>query len=144
MTNVLTWAPGGALAVGSRRLAALQASAFDRDALQRLRPSPDVVVELGLYGIYHDDAVIQRHFHDLAALVSPNQIVFNVQTRNPEIEHIARVWVNQAGGRCVWRLRPVEQLLEWARDAGYEPATVEADRFDNYRVVRLVREDEAA
>jgi hypothetical protein len=26
MTNVLTWAPGGALAVGSRRLAALQAS----------------------------------------------------------------------------------------------------------------------
>ena len=46
--------------------------------------------------------------------------------------------------RCVWRLRPVEQLLEWARDAGYEPATVEADRFDIYRVVRLVREDEAA
>jgi hypothetical protein len=27
---------------------------------------------------------------------------------------------------------------------GYEPATVEADRFDIYRVVRLVREDEAA
>ena len=126
------------------RVQFVQASAFDRDALQRLRPSPDVVVELGLYGIYHDDALIQRHFHDLAALVSPNQIVFNVQTRNPEIEHIARVWVNQAGGRCVWRLRPVEQLLEWARDAGYEPATVEADRFDIYRVVRLVREDEAA
>jgi predicted RNA methylase len=126
------------------RVQFVQASAFDREALQRLRPSPDVVVELGLFGIYHDDALIQRHFHDLAALVSPNQIVFNVQTRNPEIEHIARVWVNQAGGRCVWRLRPVEQLLEWARDAGYEPATVEADRFDIYRVVRLVREDEAA
>ena len=126
------------------RVQFVQASAFDRDALERLRPSPDVVVELGLYGIYHDDALIQRHFHDLAALVSPNQIVFNVQTRNPEIEHIARVWVNQAGERCVWRLRPVEQLLEWARDAGYEPATVEADRYDIYRVVRLVREDEAA
>jgi hypothetical protein len=122
----------------------VQADAFDRDALQRLRPSPHVVVELGLYGIYHDDALIERHFHDLAALVCPNQIVFNVQTRNPEIEHIARVWVNQEGGRCVWRLRPVEQLLEWARDAGYEPATVEADRFDIYRVVRLVREDAAA
>ena len=126
------------------RVEFVQADAFDRDALQRLRPSPDVVVELGLYGIYHDDAMIERHLHDLAALVSPSQIVFNVQTRNPEIEHIARVWVNQEGGRCVWRLRPVEQLLEWARDAGYEPATVEADRFDIYRVVRLVREDEAA
>jgi len=126
------------------RVQFVQASAFDRDALQRLRPSPDVVVELGLYGIYHEDAIIERHFQDLAGLVSPSQIVFNVQTRNPEIEHIARVWVNHEGGRCVWRLRPVEQLLEWARDAGYEPATVEADRFDIYRVVRLVREDEAA
>jgi hypothetical protein len=67
-----------------------------------------------------------------------------VQTRNPEIEHIARVWVNHEGGRCVWRLRPVEQLLEWAGAAGYEPAAVEADRFGIYRVVRLVREDEAA
>ena len=62
-----------------------------------LRPSPDVVVELGLYGIYHDDALIERHLHDLAALVAPSQIVFNVQTRNPEIEHIARVWVNHDG-----------------------------------------------
>jgi precorrin-6B methylase 2 len=126
------------------RVQFVEGDAFDRDALQRLRPSPDVVVELGLYGIYHDDALIARHLQDLAAIVSPNQIVFNVQTRNPEIEHIARVWVNHEGGRCVWRLRPVEQLLEWARDAGYEPATVEADRFDIYRVVRLVREDEAA
>jgi precorrin-6B methylase 2 len=126
------------------RVQFVEGDAFDRDALQGLRPSPDVVVELGLYGIYHDDALIERHFHDLAAIVSPNQIVFNVQTRNPEIEHIARVWVNHLGARCVWRLRPVEQVLEWARDAGYEPASVEADRFDIYRVVRLVREDEAA
>jgi precorrin-6B methylase 2 len=126
------------------RVQFVEGDAFDRDALQRLRPSPDVVVELGLYGIYHDDALIARHLQDLAAIVSPNQIVFNVQTRNPEIEHIARVWVNHEGGRCVWRLRPVEQLLGWARDAGYEPAAVESDRFDIYRVVRLVREDEAA
>jgi hypothetical protein len=126
------------------RVQLVQADAFDRAALQALRPSPDVVVVLGLYGIYHDDALVERHFHDLAGLVSPSQIVFNVQTRNPEIEHIARVWINHEGGRCVWRLRPVEQLLGWARDAGYEPVAVEADRFDIYRVVRLVREDEAA
>jgi Putative methyltransferase len=132
-----------ALGVGDR-VQLVQADAFDRAALQALRPSPDIVVELGLYGIYHDDALVERHFHDLAGLVGPSQIVFNVQTRNPEIEHIARVWVNHEGGRCVWRLRPVEQLLGWARDAGYEPATVESDRFDIYRVVRLVREDEAA
>jgi precorrin-6B methylase 2 len=132
-----------ALGLGGR-VSFVRADAFDRDALEALRPSPDVVVELGLYGIYHDDALIERHLHDLATLVGPNQIVFNVQTRNPEIEHIARVWVNHEGGRCVWRLRPVEQLLEWASAAGYEPTAVEADRFGIYRVVRLVREDEAA
>jgi precorrin-6B methylase 2 len=128
----------------SDRVQFVQGDAFDRDALRALRPAPDVVVELGLYGIYHDDAVIERHLHDLAEIVAPGQIVFNVQTRNPEIEHIARVWVNAQGGRCIWRLRPVEQILEWARAAGYEPATVQADRFEIYRVVRLVREDEAA
>jgi hypothetical protein len=132
-----------ALGLGER-VSFVRADAFDRDALQALRPSPDVIVELGLYGIYHDDALIERHLHDLATLVGPSQIVFNVQTRNPEIEHIARVWVNHEGGRCLWRLRPVEQLLDWASAAGYEPTAVESDRFGIYRVVRLVREDEAA
>jgi hypothetical protein len=143
--DALEQARGAARALGlADRVTFVEADAFDRDALRALRPSPDVVVELGLYGIYHDDALIERHLQDLAELVSPNQIVFNVQTRNPEIEHIARVWVNHEGGRCVWRLRPVELILEWAADAGYEPAAIDADRFGIYRVVRLVREDEAA
>jgi hypothetical protein len=116
-----------------------RADAFDRAALRALRPRPDVVVELGLYGIYHDDARIERHFSDLAELVAPGQIVFNVQTRNPEIEYIARVWRNAAGERCVWRLRPVEQILGYAAAAGYTPASVAADRFGIYCVVRLVR-----
>jgi hypothetical protein len=115
------------------------ADAFDRATLRALEPRPDVVVELGLYGIYHDDTRIERHFADLAELVSPGQIVFNVQTRNPEIEYIARVWRNAAGERCVWRLRPVEQILGYAAAAGYEPASVTADRFGIYRVVRLAR-----
>jgi hypothetical protein len=97
------------------------------------------VLELGLYGIEHDNGVVERHFRDLAELVAPGQIVFNVQTRNPEIEYIARVWVNAAGERCVWRLRPVEQILGYAAAAGYAPASITADRFGIYRVVRLVR-----
>ena len=88
--------------------------------------------------------MIEHHLHDLAALVSPSQIIFNVQTRNPEIEHIARVWVNQRAGAACGACARSSRSSEWARDAGYEPATVEADRFDIYRVVRLVREDEAA
>jgi predicted RNA methylase len=114
------------------------ADAFDRDALAALGRA-DVVLELGLYGIEHDDAVVQRHFRDLAELVAPAEIVFNVQTRNPEIEHIARVWVNARGERCVWRLRPLELVLGWAAAAGYAPASVTRDSYGIYRVVRLVR-----
>ena len=121
------------------RVTFTQASAFDRAALERLEPAPDVVAELGLYGIYHDDALIERHFADLAETIGPEQIVFNVQTENPEIEHIARVWRDHRGERCVWRLRPVEAILRWAAAAGYEPASIRADSFEIYRVVRLQR-----
>ncbi len=117
----------------------VQASAFDRAALAQLEPAPDVVVELGLYGIYHDDALIERHFRDLADTVAPGQIVFNVQTHNPEIEHIARVWRDHRGERCVWRLRPAEAILSWAAVAGYEPASVRSDTHGIYRVGRLVK-----
>jgi len=121
------------------RVSTRQASAFDRAALAALRPRPEVVCELGLYGIYHDDALIERHFLDLGETIAPRQIVCNVQVENPEIEYIARVWRNAAGGRCVWRLRPQEQIEGYARAAGYEPASVTADRHNIYRVMRFVR-----
>jgi hypothetical protein len=121
------------------RVTVARADAFDRDALAGLHPRPDIVLELGLYGIEHDDARVARHLADLRELVDPDQIVFNVQVRNPEIEHIARVWVNAAGRRCVWRLRPLELVLGWAAEAGYAPASVTADSRSIYRVVRLVR-----
>jgi Putative methyltransferase len=121
------------------RVSFVEASAFDRAALERINPAPDIVAELGLYGIYHDDALIARHFVDLAETIAPEQIVFNVQTQNPEIEHIARVWRDHRGERCVWRLRPVESILRWAAAAGYEPASIRSDSFGIYRVGRLVR-----
>lgn len=117
--------------------------AFDIDALAALDPRPDIVLELGLYGIYHDDALIERHLRELGERVAPRQIVCNVQTRNAEIEYIARVWRNREGGPCVWRLRSHERILEWADAAGYAPASVQADRHGIYRVMRLVRRETA-
>jgi Putative methyltransferase len=121
------------------RVRAVRADAFDREALESLERWPDVVIELGLYGIYHDDRLIERHFRDLAELVAPEQIVMNVQTENPEIEYIARVWRDHRRERCVWRLRPVDRVLGWAAAAGYVPASVIADSQAIYRVARLER-----
>jgi Putative methyltransferase len=140
----LAGARAGASRLGvTDRVRFVEASAFERASLAALHPRPTIVIELGLYGIYHDDALIERHFRDLAETVSPSQIVFNVQTQNPEIEHIARVWRDHRGERCVWRLRPLELILEWADAAGYEPAWIGSDRHGIYRVGRLVRRAEA-
>jgi Putative methyltransferase len=125
------------------RLTVVRGDALDRAALSALPGRPDVVLELGLYGIYHDDRRIERHLMDLGEVVRPRQLVFNVQTHNPEIEHIGRVWRNAAGGRCVWRLRPVGQLLAYADAAGFEPVSQTADRHGIYRVVRLARRPDA-
>jgi hypothetical protein len=43
----------------------------------------------------------------------------------------------------VWRLRPLDVILEWAGAAGYEPAWVGSDRQGIYRVGRLQRRVEA-
>jgi hypothetical protein len=126
------------LGVGER-VSFVRQSAFDRAALERTAPRPAVVVELGLYGIYHDDALVERHFVDLAETLAPEQIVFNVQVANPEIEHIARVWRDHRGERCVWRLRPVECIIGWAAAAGYEPESIRSDSHGIYRVGRLRR-----
>ena len=70
---------------------------------------------------------------------APAQLICNVQVANPEIEHIARVWRNAEGKRCVWRLRPEAQIVGWARAAGLEPASIRADEHGIYRVMRFVR-----
>jgi hypothetical protein len=138
--GALEQASGAARALGVEdRVSTSRSSAFDRAALAGLRPRPDVVCELGLYGIYHDDGLIERHFADLADTVAPAQIVCNVQVANPEIEYIARVWRNAEGARCVWRLRPQEQIEAYARAAGWELAGVTADRHGIYRVMRFAR-----
>lgn len=115
------------------------ADAFDVAALAAAYPRPDIVLELGLYGIYHDDQRVADHLRGLGDDVRPSQIVCNVQVQNPEIEYIARVWRNHAGDPCVWRLRPASEVLEWMEAAGYEPASITQDRHGIYRVMRLVR-----
>jgi hypothetical protein len=140
--GALEQASAAARALGVEdRVTTCRSSAFDRAALAALRPRPDVVCELGLYGIYHDDALIERHFVDLAETVAPGQIVCNVQVANPEIEYIARVWRNAEGARCVWRLRPQEQIEGYARAAGWETAGATADRHGIYRVLRFARRE---
>jgi hypothetical protein len=110
-------------------------NALDIESLRRINPKPDLVIEVGLYGIIHDDALIQRHFFELRDILSPEAILFNVQTYNPQIELITRVLKNRSGERCVWHLRPVELLIEWAEKAGFMKPQITVDPYGIYAVV---------
>ena len=111
--------------------------AFDIESLRRISPHPDLVIEAGLYGIIHDDELIKKHLLDLKDIVNPGALLFNVQTRNDQIELIARTLINQDGERCVWHLRPKELVIGWAFEAGFVDPEVVMDPYGIYAVVLM-------
>jgi len=114
-----------------------RADALDTAALKRIPVRPDLVVEIGLYGIIHDDGLIRRHLRELVELLDPEALLFNVQTYNPQIELIARALKNREGERCVWHLRPVEALIEWAEEAGFAGPEITMDPYGIYAIVLI-------
>ncbi len=60
-------------------------NALDIESLKRIYPKPNLVIEVGLYGIIHDDELLRRHFFELKDILNPGAILFNVQTYNPQI-----------------------------------------------------------
>jgi hypothetical protein len=116
-------------------------SAIDTESLRKIDPEPDLVIEVGLYGIIHDDEQIRRHFLDLKEILNPEAILFNVQTYNPQIELIARSLVNRDGERCVWHLRPVELVIKWAEEAGFVEPQIVMDSCRVYAVVLIKNQE---
>ena len=113
------------------------ADALDSESLKRINPRPSLVIEVGLYGIIHDDALIRSHFKDLKNILNPAAVLFNVQTYNPQIELIARTLKNQAGERCVWHLRSAGLVIDWAEEAGFKEPNVIMDPYGIYAVVMM-------
>ena len=114
-----------------------QGNALEIESLKRIKQKPNLVIEVGLYGIIHDDELLRRHFFELKDILNPEAILFNVQTYNPQIELIARVLKNRDGQRCVWHLRPVELVIGWAEKAGFIEPQVTMDLYGIYAVVLM-------
>ncbi len=112
-------------------------NALDTESLKKIHPRPNLIVEVGLYGIIHDDELIRKHFFDLRNILNPEAILFNVQTYNPQVELIARVFKNQEGERCVWHLRPADLVIGWAEEAGFKKSKVTIDPYRIYAVVLM-------
>lgn len=114
-----------------------QGNALDTENLRNIEPKPDLLIEVGLYGIIHDDALLRSHLLDVGRILRPEAILFNVQTQNPQIESIARVLQNQHGERCVWHLRSAEKIISWANEAGFRDPEIVRDPYNIYAVVMM-------
>jgi len=111
--------------------------ALDIESLKNISPKPNLVIEVGLYGIIHDDELIRNHLKLLKEILNPEVLLFNVQTYNEQIELIARALINQNGEPCVWHLRSAEQVIGWAEEAGFKNPEITMDPYDIYAVVMM-------
>lgn len=111
--------------------------ALDTESLKSVSPKPNLVVEVGLYGIIHEDQRIKDHLKALKEILDPDALLINVQTYNVQIELIARALVNQDGDPCVWHLRSAEQVIEWAQEAGFKNPDIVMDPYNIYAVVMM-------
>ncbi|MCZ6528669.1 MAG: class I SAM-dependent methyltransferase family protein [Candidatus Dadabacteria bacterium] len=111
--------------------------ALDIQSLKNITPKPNLVIEVGLYGIIHDDELLRNHLKLLKDILNPEALLFNVQTYNEQIELIARALINQDGQPCVWHLRPVELVIGWAEEAGFKNPEITMDPYDIYAVVMM-------
>jgi hypothetical protein len=102
--------------------------AFSDHDLSRVTPRPNLVVVSGLHEIIPDNAVISRHFAQLARIMArPATLIFTVQPWHPQLEFIARVLKSHTGEPWVMRLRPWSQTREWAEKAGFRIRSLTMD-----------------
>lgn len=111
--------------------------ALDIQSLKNISMRPNLLIEVGLYGIIHDDELLRNHLKLLKEILNPEALLFNVQTYNEQIELIARALVNQEGKPCVWHLRPAELVIQWAEEAGFSNPEIIMDPYHIYGVVMM-------
>lgn len=113
-----------------------RADAFSDADLANANPKPNLIVVSGLHEIIEDNALVKKHFHQLAALAErPATLVFTIQPWHPQIEFIARVLKSHTGKPWVMRLRPWEKTQKWAEAAGFKIRSVTMDKQGIFGVV---------
>jgi SAM-dependent methyltransferase len=105
--------------------------AFSDADLDRLSApaAPDLVIVSGLHEIIDDDRLVMHHFTQIARLLAPGgRLIVTVQPDHPQVEFIARVLTSHSGRPWAMRLRSVDLVSAWARDAGFIVESVTMER----------------
>ena len=102
--------------------------------------SVDVAIVSGLHEITDDDALVERHFHQVArTLRSGGRLLVTIQPDHPQLEFIARVLNAHTGKAWAMRLRPVSLTRRWLANAGFLVERVEMEPLGIFGVVSAVK-----
>jgi SAM-dependent methyltransferase len=113
-----------------------EGDAFDAGQLAAIQPAPNIVIVSGLYEILPDDGLIRPHFGQVRRILADGGVlVFTAQPRHPQLELIARTLVNREGRPWVMRLRSIETLTDWAREAGFSEFSSRTDPWGIFHVI---------
>ncbi|MBI5880456.1 MAG: class I SAM-dependent methyltransferase family protein [Chloroflexi bacterium] len=97
-----------------------QANAFDEASLQTVSPRPTIIVSSGFYEILTDGAMIRRSMQIVGRVLDPGgTFIFTTQVNHPQLKLIANSLVNREGKPWVMVNRPVADVEQWAREAGF-------------------------
>jgi tRNA G10 N-methylase Trm11 len=90
----------------------------------------------GLHEIVKDDRLVRDHFRQIAEVLAPGgRLIVTVQPDHPQLEFIARVLTTHTGRPWAMRLRSVELVSAWAREAGLSVASVRMEELGIFGVL---------
>src|SRR5262245_45181243 len=113
----------------------VQGDAFDRAALSRLDPPPDLAIVSGLYELFSDNDRVLSSLAGLAdAMPAGGALVYTNQPWHPQLELIARGLCDWDGKPWVMRRRTQAEMDDLVRAAGFEKEQMEIDRWGIFPV----------
>lgn len=121
----------------------VQADAFDRNSLARVKPRPTLAVVSGLYELFPDNAIVSRSLHGVGdAVEDGGYLVYTGQPWHPQLEMIARALTSHRQGEAwVMRRRTQAELDQLVEDAGFRKIAQRIDEWGIFTVSLAVRRD---
>ena len=121
----------------------VQADAFNRTSLARVKPRPTLAVVSGLYELFPDNALVSRSLHGVGdAVEDGGYLVYTGQPWHPQLERVARTLTSHRQGEAwVMRRRTQAELDQLVEDAGFRKIAQRIDEWGIFTVSLAVRRD---
>ena len=123
--------------LGLKNIRFEKGDAFNLDLLSKVRPVPNIVVSSGFYDWITEDELVKRSFNYCYAILSAGgKIVFTNQAGHQQMELVQAAFVDFNKAPLRMKVRPVDLICGWAKEAGFQNLDTSVDRWGLYSVTK--------